>query len=206
MTAKRTIRSVVMCICILSGVLIAQTFPGAIAGSVADTSGAAVADAVVTIMHKGTGLTRTQNAQTVGDFNFPELPTGVYTVRTTKSGFQAFAQDVEVAVGKISSVPGGVCWFGVPGILPGGAQPSTQLRGGLERGIHAPPGQSVAGRRELFLADIRRFQSRLQPAGPWANDASFSQPTRALADSASLSCSPGPGSTPPPGWLSANLS
>src|SRR5579862_1297102 len=105
MTANQTIRSVAMCVCMLSGVLIAQTFRGAIAGSVADTSGAAVPDAVVTIMHKGTGLTRTQNTQTAGDFNFPDLPTGVYTVTTTKSGFQAFAQDVEVAVGKISSVP-----------------------------------------------------------------------------------------------------
>src|SRR5215469_10600506 len=77
-----------------------QTFRGAIAGTVADSTGAAVPDASVTIVHKGTGLTRTQNTPNAGDFSFPELPTGIYELTVKKSGFQAFTQDVEVAVGK----------------------------------------------------------------------------------------------------------
>ena len=90
---------------VLSGALVGQTFRGAIAGSVVDTSGAAVPDAQVKIVHKGTALTRIQNTPSVGEFSFPELPTGIYTTTVTKEGFQPFKQDIEVAVGKISSLP-----------------------------------------------------------------------------------------------------
>jgi hypothetical protein len=83
----------------------AQTYRGAVAGSVADSSGAAVADAVVKIVNKGTGYTRTQNTPTAGDFNFPDLAPGVYTITVSKQGFQTLNQEVEAAVGKITSVP-----------------------------------------------------------------------------------------------------
>jgi hypothetical protein len=90
---------------VVSTAAFGQTFRGAIAGTVADSTGAVVPDASVNIVHKGTGLTRTQNTPNAGDFSFPELPTGIYELTVKKSGFQAFTQDVEVAVGKISSVP-----------------------------------------------------------------------------------------------------
>jgi len=96
---------IVLTLVVLSTSAFGQTFRGAIAGTVADSTGAAVPDASVTIVHKGTGLTRTQNTPNAGDFSFPELPTGIYELTVKKSGFQAFTQDVEVAVGKISSVP-----------------------------------------------------------------------------------------------------
>src|SRR6185369_5798294 len=105
MSIKRSVVILLALFCLLSGVLVGQTFRGAIAGSVADASGAGVPDAVVKIEHKGTGLTRTQNTGASGDFNFPELSTGVYTVTVTKQGFQAFQQDIEVAVGKVASLP-----------------------------------------------------------------------------------------------------
>ena len=91
-------------LCLVSGTLVGQTFRGAIQGSVADSSGAGVPDAVVKIEHKGTGLNRTQNTGASGDFNFPELGTGVYTVSVSKQGFQAYSQDLEVAVGKVASL------------------------------------------------------------------------------------------------------
>ncbi|MEO8662605.1 MAG: carboxypeptidase regulatory-like domain-containing protein [Bryobacteraceae bacterium] len=83
----------------------AQTFRGGLAGSVADASGAAVPSAEVKIVNKGTGLSRTQSTESAGEFNFPDLTAGVYTLTVTKSGFQSHTQDVEVAVGKISSLP-----------------------------------------------------------------------------------------------------
>ncbi len=89
----------------LSLTAIGQTFRGGIAGSVADASGAVVSGAAVKIVHKATGLTRTQNTPTAGDFSFPELATGVYSVSVAKAGFQPFTEDIEVAVGKISSLP-----------------------------------------------------------------------------------------------------
>jgi len=48
----------------MTGVSMGQTYRGAIAGSVAESSGAAVADASVRIINKGTGLTRTQSTPT----------------------------------------------------------------------------------------------------------------------------------------------
>jgi hypothetical protein len=82
----------------------AQTYRGGLAGTVTDASGAAVPAAEVKIVNKGTGLARTQPTPAAGDFNFPDLATGVYEVTVTKQGFQAFKQDIEVAVGKISSM------------------------------------------------------------------------------------------------------
>src|SRR5574340_434001 len=105
MYTKRALIVFVVLVFLTSGVMLGQTFRGAIAGSVADSSGAAVADASVRIVQKGTGVTRTQNTPTAGDFNFPDLSTGIYTITVTKQGFQTFNQDVEVAVGKITSVP-----------------------------------------------------------------------------------------------------
>jgi hypothetical protein len=105
MRNSRTRFGILLTLVVLSTSAFGQTFRGAIAGTVADSTGAAVPDAAVTIVHKGTGLTRTQNTPNAGDFSFPELPTGIYEMTVKKSGFQALAQDVEVAVGKISSVP-----------------------------------------------------------------------------------------------------
>ena len=86
--------------------LISQTFRGGIAGSVADSSGAVVPDAAVKITNNATGLTREQNSTASGDFSFPDMPPGLYNVTINKAGFRtAELQNVEVAVGKIASLP-----------------------------------------------------------------------------------------------------
>ena len=90
---------------LLTTTLAAQTFRGGLAGTVADASGAAVPDAGIKIENKDTGLARTQNSTQAGDFNFSDLPTGVYLVTVTKTGFQNYKQEVEVAVGRVSSLP-----------------------------------------------------------------------------------------------------
>lgn len=105
MHANRGLIALQIFFCLLSGELLGQTFRGAISGSVADTTGASVPDSEVTILHKGTGLTRTQSTTTTGDFTFPELPTGIYTVTVVKPGFGPFKTDIEVAVGKVTSLP-----------------------------------------------------------------------------------------------------
>jgi hypothetical protein len=90
---------------LIAAMLAGQTFRGGLAGSVADASGAAVPEAAIKIENKATGLSRTQNSTQAGEFNFPDLPTGVYTVTVTKTGFESYVQAVEVAVGRISSLP-----------------------------------------------------------------------------------------------------
>lgn len=81
-----------------------QTYRGGLAGTVTDASGAAIPGAEVRIVNQGTGLTRTQPTPPAGDFNFPDLGTGVYQITVSKQGFQAYRQEIEVAVGKVSSL------------------------------------------------------------------------------------------------------
>ena len=70
---------------LLGGALCAQTFRGGIAGSVSDQSGAAIPGAKVTILHPGTGFTRSQDTTASGDFSFQDLPLGKYTVTIERS-------------------------------------------------------------------------------------------------------------------------
>ena len=75
------------------------------AGTIADASGAAVPGAEVKVVNKGTGLTRSVQTSTGGEFAFPDLDPGVYTVTANKAGFQVFTQEIEVAAGKVASLP-----------------------------------------------------------------------------------------------------
>ena len=78
----------------------AQTFRGTILGTVADSSGAAIAGATVTIKNTGTGLTRTVTTSDDGSFTVPELPIGVYSVSVEKTGFKTgVVTGIQVEVG-----------------------------------------------------------------------------------------------------------
>src|SRR5277367_954627 len=69
----------------------ADAFPqqtlGGITGTVMDASGGAIADAQVTVVADGTALTRTQNTNAVGSYDFANLPIGSYTLTFTHGGF-----------------------------------------------------------------------------------------------------------------------
>jgi outer membrane receptor protein involved in Fe transport len=87
-----------LALCLPAG---AQTFRGAIIGTVSDPSGAVVAGASVTAKNTATGLTRTTQTSTDGSYSIPELPIGNYEVTATKSGFQtAVASGVSVEVAR----------------------------------------------------------------------------------------------------------
>src|SRR5688500_4869422 len=58
----------------------AQSVSGTILGTVTDASGAIIADAKVTVVNEGTGLTRTVTADANGEYVVPSIPTGRYTV------------------------------------------------------------------------------------------------------------------------------
>lgn len=66
----------------------AQTFRGAILGTVTDTSGAVISGAKVTVHNDNTGLERSTQTSADGSYSVPELPLGTYTVRVSQSGFQ----------------------------------------------------------------------------------------------------------------------
>jgi len=67
--------------------LLAQS-TGSITGTVSDSSGASIPDAAVTVANPDTGLTRTVQTNATGNFAFPDLPIGAYTLQIVKPGFE----------------------------------------------------------------------------------------------------------------------
>jgi hypothetical protein len=59
----------------------------AIIGQVIDASGALIPGATVTIANRGTGLERSLKTDTAGQFSFPQLAPGTYSVRAEADGF-----------------------------------------------------------------------------------------------------------------------
>jgi hypothetical protein len=78
---------------------LAQAVTGTILGTVTDASGAVIANAKVTIVNEGTGLTRTVTADNSGEYTVPSLPTGHYTITSEMTGFKTAAlSNVQVGV------------------------------------------------------------------------------------------------------------
>jgi hypothetical protein len=98
---------VLVAVSVLSAVssLTAQTFRGAINGSVRDASGASIAAATLSARQEATAVLRSTASSSAGDFSFPDLPLGVYTVTATKAGFsEAKSTQVEVSVSTVTTL------------------------------------------------------------------------------------------------------
>ena len=77
----------------------AQTFRGAIVGTVTDVNGADIPDAAVTARNVATGLERKTVTDSAGSYAIPELPIGTYEVTVTKANFKnARVTDLKVEV------------------------------------------------------------------------------------------------------------
>ncbi len=83
----------------------AQTFRGSISGTVTDTTGAAIAGASVKLDSSATGLTRSVTSSAAGEYLFPDLPVGIYSITVANPGFAAKKVDsIEVAVSKVTNL------------------------------------------------------------------------------------------------------
>jgi hypothetical protein len=77
-----------------------QSNTGTITGQVQDTNGAVVPNATVTVTNLGTNESRTVQSNDQGFYEAASLPTGLYKVAATASGFQeASVTDIRLAVG-----------------------------------------------------------------------------------------------------------
>ena len=65
---------------------------GAITGTVSDTTGAVISGASVSATNDATGITVTTTTTGAGDFNFPNLDPGIYSVTTSAIGFAKLMQ------------------------------------------------------------------------------------------------------------------
>jgi hypothetical protein len=85
--------------------LSAQTTYGSIAGTVADSSGAAISDAQVTLTNIGTAEKRVQQTGSDGLYSFVNLLPGRYRIDAEKTGFKHTSQsEVVVQVQQTSSI------------------------------------------------------------------------------------------------------
>jgi hypothetical protein len=91
--------------CFLSGtVLLAQTFRGAISGTITDASGAVVPNAQVVASDTATGITYKSVTSSAGDYAFQDLPLGQYTLTISSSGFDTTkVEHVPVSAGSVSN-------------------------------------------------------------------------------------------------------
>src|SRR5262245_6567327 len=89
---------IAIAVCVAAPVF-GQAVSGTILGTVTDVTGAVRPSAKVTVVNEGTGLTRTMTADSNGEYVFPSLPTGRYTVMAEVSGFRTLAiSNIELGV------------------------------------------------------------------------------------------------------------
>jgi hypothetical protein len=68
--------------------VVGQAVNATLLGTVTDSSGAVVGNAKVTITETNTGISRTSQTNDSGNYVFPDLPPGTYTVTAEQSGFK----------------------------------------------------------------------------------------------------------------------
>ena len=102
---KRLVLAILVVLSFAVGVN-AQTFRGAINGTVTDPSGAVVPNAAVKATESATGIDHTTVTTSEGAFSFQDIPLGFYKVSVTASGFPVYTVDkVEVTAGTIYTLP-----------------------------------------------------------------------------------------------------
>src|ERR1700730_11825286 len=97
--------------------VVAQEVTATVTGTVTDSSGAAVAGALVNVKSVGRGVVYSATTNDVGLYRVPQLPVGTYEVRVEKAGFASVAYpaftlslnqvariDVEMKVGQVSEI------------------------------------------------------------------------------------------------------
>jgi hypothetical protein len=74
---------------VVAGAAHSQTFMGGLRGEVRDPSGV-IPGVTVTLTNEATGVSRDTTTNEVGQYNFPAVPPGTYTVRTQLTGYKTF--------------------------------------------------------------------------------------------------------------------
>lgn len=102
---KRVIPVLVAATSLGSSALAQSTF-ATVVGTIHDSSGAALPDAVVTITNEGTSAKRSSTSETNGDYSFLNLEPGKYTISMQAPGFQVANFSVELLARQTVRVDG----------------------------------------------------------------------------------------------------
>jgi hypothetical protein len=77
--------------------------PGDIAGTITDTTGAAIPDAKFTAINTGTGQVKDVTTSGAGNYRISLLQPGKYTFTATAGGFQTTQGSLDLSIGQIAS-------------------------------------------------------------------------------------------------------
>lgn len=140
MSRKSVFNAALLLLLVLTGPAHGQIRSGTIAGSVKDASSAVVPGAAVLIVNQDTNITANMNTSEAGQFVFPYLPAGQYTVTVTVPGFVTFqesgvklatAQSIRIDVAlQLSSVDTTVEVYAPGAVIQ---TDSTSVTGALQR-------------------------------------------------------------------------
>src|SRR5215469_14477146 len=85
----------------------AQNNSGSVTGTVADSTGAVIPGATVTIANSVSGYTRAQKSDSAGHFQFVNVPFNPYQLTVSSTGFQSFTKrvDVNTVVAQAITIP-----------------------------------------------------------------------------------------------------
>ena len=84
----RQIFAVFLFAALAAGAAFGQAVSATMVGTISDASGAVVVNAKVTVTESNTGVSRNVNTNESGNFTFPNLPPGTYTVSAEQTGFK----------------------------------------------------------------------------------------------------------------------
>jgi hypothetical protein len=83
-----SLRRLCVALCLLGSAL--AGVGGSISGAIKDQSGAAIAEASVTVINSNTGVRQSSLADSHGAYSFPVLPVGEYTLEVNHPGFKPY--------------------------------------------------------------------------------------------------------------------
>src|SRR5690348_9667299 len=92
MRMSARVLSLVISVLLVTSVLHAQKTSGTITGTVTDPTGAAIVGASITATNVGTGAMRQATSDAQGNYTFPDLDPGIYTITVKNSGFKEYKQ------------------------------------------------------------------------------------------------------------------
>jgi trimeric autotransporter adhesin len=76
-------------VALTASVVLAQTFTGGVRGSVRDANGV-IPGVTVQLINEATNVTRDTTSGATGEYNFPAVPPGTYTIKASLAGFKAY--------------------------------------------------------------------------------------------------------------------
>ncbi|GGA71981.1 hypothetical protein GCM10011507_24490 [Edaphobacter acidisoli] len=102
---KRLLGIAVVLLCAV-GIGFGQATSGNLSGTVKDTTGAVIPNAIVTAVNEDTGVAYTAKTGAAGDVSIPNLPAGNYDVTVTAGGFTNYTlKGFRIDVSKSSTLP-----------------------------------------------------------------------------------------------------